>query len=54
MDFLFILMSYFMILVFGEILFDLFPGSKRLGGATLNFAYHLKKLGLDVRFIIYN
>ena len=51
MDFLIILLPYLMILVFGEILFDLFPGCKRLGGAPLNFAYHLKKLGLDVRFI---
>ena len=39
-----------MILVYGEILFDVFPDEKRLGGAPFNFAYHLKKLGLPVRF----
>ena len=35
----------------GEILFDLFPNYKRLGGAPFNFAYHLKNFGFDVRFI---
>jgi fructokinase len=40
-----------MILVVGEILFDLFPDYKRLGGAPLNFAFHLKNLGFPVRFI---
>jgi len=39
------------ILVIGEILFDVFPDYKRLGGAPFNFAYHLKKFGFDVRFI---
>jgi fructokinase len=32
------------ILVVGEILWDLFPGSIRLGGAALNFAVHAKRL----------
>lgn len=40
-----------MILVIGEILFDIFPKSKRLGGAPFNFAYHLKQSGFPVRFI---
>ncbi len=40
-----------MILVVGEILFDIFPDKKRLGGAPFNFAFHLKKLGFDVRFV---
>ena len=40
-----------MILVIGEILFDLFPTYKRIGGAPFNFAFHLKKLGLPVRFV---
>lgn len=40
-----------MILVIGEILFDLFPKYRRLGGAPFNFAYHLKNLGFNVRFI---
>ncbi|MGD9106315.1 MAG: carbohydrate kinase [Desulfobacterales bacterium] len=40
-----------MILVVGEILFDVFENEKRLGGAPFNFAYHLKNLGFPVRFI---
>lgn len=40
-----------MIIVIGEILFDLFPINKRIGGAPFNFAFHLKKLGFPVRFI---
>nr|WP_320192183.1 PfkB family carbohydrate kinase [uncultured Desulfobacter sp.] len=40
-----------MILVTGEILFDIFPGYKRMGGAPFNFAYHMQKLGFPVRFI---
>ena len=40
-----------MILVIGEILFDLFANSKKLGGAPFNFAFHLKKLGFPVRFV---
>jgi fructokinase len=39
------------ILVVGEILFDIFPKFKRLGGAPFNFAYHLKHFGFPVRFI---
>ena len=37
--------------VIGEILFDLFPDYRRLGGAPFNVAYHLKHFGLPVRFI---
>ncbi|MFO7884418.1 MAG: PfkB family carbohydrate kinase [Desulfobacteraceae bacterium] len=40
-----------MILVIGEILFDVFPDYKRIGGAPFNFAFHLKKLGCSVRFV---
>ena len=40
-----------MILVIGEILFDLFGNNKKLGGAPFNFAFHLKKLGFPVRFV---
>ncbi|MBW2042736.1 MAG: hypothetical protein JRI76_12005 [Deltaproteobacteria bacterium] len=39
-----------MVLVIGEILFDVFPGQRRIGGAPFNFAFHLKKLGIPVRF----
>ena len=40
-----------MILVIGEILFDLFENEKQLGGAPFNFAYHLNNLGFPVRYI---
>jgi fructokinase len=39
------------ILVIGEILFDVFPNYRRLGGAPFNFSYHLKNFGFNVRFI---
>jgi fructokinase len=39
------------VLVIGEILFDVFPDYRRLGGAPFNFAYHLKNFGFNVRFI---
>lgn len=39
-----------MIFVFGEILFDVFPDGRQMGGAPFNFAFHMKKLGLPVRF----
>jgi fructokinase len=40
-----------MILSIGEILFDVFPKYRRIGGAPFNFAYHVKGLGLPVRFV---
>jgi fructokinase len=40
-----------MILSIGEILFDVFPKYRRIGGAPFNFAYHAKGLGLPVRFV---
>ncbi len=39
-----------MILVIGEILFDIFPEYKRMGGAPFNFASHLKSSGFPVIF----
>jgi fructokinase len=39
------------IIVIGEILIDQFPGYIREGGASFNFAFHLKHLGLPVRLI---
>ena len=38
-------------LVIGEILFDVFPKYRRLGGAPFNVAFHLKRFGFPVRFI---
>lgn len=40
-----------MVLVIGEILVDIFPGARRIGGAPFNFSYHLSRFGLPVRFI---
>jgi fructokinase len=40
-----------MIIVFGEILLDIFPDYTRIGGAPFNFAFHLYRLGLPVRFV---
>jgi fructokinase len=37
-------------LVLGEVLWDLFPASVRLGGAALNFAAHIKRLGHEPLF----
>ncbi|RMF81665.1 MAG: carbohydrate kinase, partial [Nitrospirae bacterium] len=36
------------IVAVGEVLFDCFPDGERLGGAPLNFAYHLHRLGQPV------
>lgn len=40
----------FKILCLGEILWDLLPEGPQPGGAPMNVALHLKKLGLDVKF----
>lgn len=34
-------------LIFGEVLFDVFPTEKNIGGAPFNVAWHLKGFGLD-------
>lgn len=39
------------ILCIGEILFDVYPEEKYLGGAPFNFAYHLHRLGQSVAFV---
>ncbi|MBL8174519.1 MAG: hypothetical protein JNK48_07615 [Bryobacterales bacterium] len=39
------------IVVIGEVLWDLFPGEERLGGAPFNFAVQASRLGHDVRFV---
>lgn len=36
---------------FGEVLFDLFPSGKKLGGAPLNVAYRLKAMENEVQMI---
>ncbi|MDY6904984.1 MAG: carbohydrate kinase [Thermodesulfobacteriota bacterium] len=40
-----------MIFVIGEVLFDIFPTYKRIGGAPFNFAFHMKQMGFPVNFI---
>lgn len=40
-----------MVLVIGEVLFDVFPQYRRIGGAPFNFAFHLHHLGFTVRFV---
>lgn len=39
------------IICFGEILWDIFPSGKKIGGAPFNVAYHLNKMGVDGRMI---
>lgn len=39
------------VIVLGEVLWDVFPESTRLGGAALNFAAHTKRLGHDPSLI---
>ena len=39
-------------LIYGEILFDIFPGDKKvLGGAPFNVAWHLQGFGLAPLFM---
>ncbi|MFW6080543.1 MAG: PfkB family carbohydrate kinase [Desulfosalsimonas sp.] len=40
-----------MVLVLGEILMDVFPECRRIGGAPFNFSYHLHHFGFPVTFI---
>jgi len=39
------------VLAVGEILWDLLPSGKQLGGAPANFAYHAHALGAEVRVV---
>jgi fructokinase len=39
------------ILCFGEMLWDVFPGDEKIGGAPLNVAYHLNRLGLPATLV---
>ncbi|AMV38119.1 carbohydrate kinase family protein [Planctomyces sp. SH-PL62] len=41
----------FKILAVGEVLWDLLPGGKQLGGAPANFAYHARAFGADARIV---
>lgn len=35
----------------GEVLWDMLPGGRQLGGAPANFAYHARALGADARVV---
>ena len=39
------------LIVFGEILWDIFDDEKKIGGAPFNFAAHCAKLGMDVDIV---
>ena len=39
------------LIVFGEILWDVFGDEKKIGGAPFNFAAHCTKLGMDVDIV---
>ena len=41
----------FKVVGIGEVLWDLFPTGKKLGGAPANFAYHASALGAEARVI---
>jgi len=41
----------FKVVGIGEVLWDLLPGGRQLGGAPANFAYHAKNLGAQARVI---
>ena len=40
-----------MIVCYGEVLWDIFPTKTKPGGAPMNVAYHLRKLGIDSQMI---
>jgi fructokinase len=40
-----------LILAVGEVLWDLLPAGKQLGGAPANFTYHCRSLGADARLV---
>lgn len=41
----------FKVVGIGEVLWDLLPSGPQLGGAPLNFAYHARQMGAEVRVI---
>ncbi|MDB5205493.1 MAG: hypothetical protein JWR72_568, partial [Flavisolibacter sp.] len=43
--------SIFPVVCFGEVLWDILPSGPLPGGAPMNVAYHLKKLGINPALI---
>ena len=41
----------FKVVGIGELLWDLFPSGKKMGGAPANFAYHARSLGAESRLV---
>src|ERR1017187_2170203 len=41
----------FRVVGLGEVLWDMLPGGKQLGGASANFAYHAQMLGAEAGLI---
>ncbi len=39
------------VICYGEVLWDIFPNKTKPGGAPMNVAYHLKKIGIDSKMI---
>lgn len=39
------------IVCFGEVLWDIFPEGSKAGGAPFNVAYHVHKMGIDVKML---
>ena len=37
--------------VFGDILWDVFPDKREIGGAAFNFAAHIARLGANVKML---
>ncbi|MHB1922833.1 MAG: carbohydrate kinase family protein [Chitinophagaceae bacterium] len=40
-----------MVLCIGEVLWDILPNGRKIGGAPLNVTYHLNKLGINARLL---
>ncbi len=43
--------KYSAIIIFGEVLFDIFDGVSRIGGAPFNVCYHLHNFGIKTSFV---
>jgi fructokinase len=43
--------SFYEVICFGETLWDVLPSGKMLGGAPMNVAYHLNRLGIPTALI---
>lgn len=44
-------MNEYLVVGMGEVLWDILPEGKKLGGAPANFAYHVAQMGIDSRVV---